>query len=740
MTGGGRKADPEVMLAKSKPDYITGQPVTVKVHCAAVSELACTYGSELDLGDMAEAAGLCHDYGKYGQLFKYLLLGKASGIDHALPGAVMASMFSRRVAEAVAGHHAGLSDYLRLKPVLNDVMHGARCELPSGKQPSLFGISEFKAAQDLFLADWPDANKIFSGVVGKDGCFDLASGRKWKDNLYMMLLERFLFSCLVDADYTVSCREETGDMPSEVFIRGRAGRCLERLECLRAGVVGSSAADAKVNALREAVYRSCVDFDTSKRFYLLSAPTGSGKSFAMARFAIGQCMADDSLDRVIFVLPFLTLTDQVAGMARGIFDDVLVDTSTADGTGRRHRYLTETWNAECIVTTTVQFFQSLFSNRPGDCRKLHRIVNSVIVLDEAQAIPSGLSRICLQCLYWLSERFGCKILVSTATPPRYDMIDGLDFSPEVLFDRSVFNFPLSKTGFDVVQTPVSLSDVADMSAKIDNCCVIVNLRAHALAIYNHWLETGVSDIYFITTDLCPDHRRAVIDEIAERQKAGLPVHASATQCIEAGVDLDFRKVFRAWAPLPSLVQSAGRQDRNGRYGAGSGMAVFLPHDPDRHGRRLYPSAEYYRDTSVTMRFSDHLDWSAFDGYYKQLFRDFGEKEGLRDALLNRDYKEFAQESRLIRSGGRQVIVPYGDAYDRLLDAFYDGTVTKADLAAVAGITVSTYATDGFDACCSEIIIRRRGVEMPSGAYILLDRNCYDVKTGLDFSKAGPLMV
>lgn len=728
-----------IYLAKSKPDVTSGRLVTVSAHCRAVACLARQYGDAIGLGSLSEAAGLCHDYGKYGSMFQDVIAGKMHGVDHAIPGAAMAGQFSERVAEAVAGHHAGLFDYSELKNLFRDVVDGSDCLLPSGKRPSLLGKEEFKTAQAQFFRDNPGFKQIAGLARQQESGFNLGSGIKWKDALYRMFLERFLFSCLVDADYTSSCHEETGDMPEERDIQRHVDACFDRLDVVRNNIISESKANDSINDLRDRVYASCSVFDHSKRFYLLSAPTGSGKSLAMMRFALEQCRSHDDINRVIFVLPFLTLTDQTAKLARDIFDDVLVDTST-EKDREDMRYMTETWNSECIVTTMVQFFQSLFSDKPGDCRKLHRIAHSVIVFDELQALPTELSRVCLQSLHWLCERFHCRILISTATPPQYSLISELDFDPEILFDRHMTGgFNLTRSGFDVMSDPIGLDAVAEMALKYDNSCVIVNLRAHARQIYKYWSDNHADDIYFITTDLCPDHRRAIIDTISSRQKNRQPVHVVSTQCIEAGVDLDFKRIFRAWAPLPSLVQSAGRQDRNGFYGS-SGMVVFLPDDPDRRDSKLYPSSRYCRDTTVTRRFADDMGWDAFHGYYRQLFSNFSEPDKLSSALCVRDYSLFSKASRLIRSGGRQVAVPYGPVYYRLLEAFYGNIVTRKDLSDASGILVSTYARDNFDMNCSELVIYRRGIEMHTGIYILTSKDCYDGHTGLDLSKACVSMV
>lgn len=725
-------------LAKSDRDE-NGNDITVKRHCQDVADLAYTYGLDIGVPYSAYLTGLVHDFGKYSDLFQKLLHGMASGIDHALPGAVLLYQFPE-AAVAVACHHDRLIPFSDLQFLLQDLMKGNFVDLSSGKQPSLSGKRELKSALQVFSVDFPDYQKSVQDTFSEISFFRLQDGPDWKKKLYHMLKCRMLYSCQIDADYTISSLNGKRNSNHKISIQNQLVSCFSRLSEKQRVIRLCSTADSQVNLLRNAVFHSCVNFKPDKDMYLLSAPTGSGKSLAMARFSLEQCLLDSSLERILFVLPFLTLTDQMYDLLSDIVDGILLDTSTTEQNVDPEFY--HTWNAPCIITTMVQFFGSLFSDRPGDCRKLHRLAHSVIVFDEIQALPNKLSRICMQSLYWLCEEYGCKILLSTATPPGYAQIPELDYEPHVLFDRCSFDFPLSRTGFSIWKDSVPLSYVTEKCLCYKNGCIIVNLRKHAREIYHIWKDRNVKDIYYVTTDLCPDDRTRIIAEIKERQVKGFPVHVVSTQCIEAGVDLDFEKIFRAMAPFSSLIQSAGRQNRNGRY-LDDNMVIFYP-EPDGQQHSLYPTFSYYHDSEMTGRLLEYISdpWELFDRYYQNLFHEFTEGKRLKESLLSEDYAEFAKASSLIEHSGVQVIVPSGSVYDIIWDAVCRNAVTKKHLAMAAGSMVSVYGMSNVDAYCTPVCIYRHGIRQKTGIYILneSDRGCYDRNTGLDFGKGHDILV
>lgn len=713
---------------------------TVCQHVCDVSELARQYGLEVGMGIAACVSGLLHDVAKYSDTFQDVLRGLKSNIDHACTSAALFDLMTkhrfRYISEVIAAHHGDLMAYEYLQPVFAKIVSGDKHDTgvtcPSGKTACAVGQQELVEIFNWFKFDFPDFK--ISGIEKFRPDF---SG--WKGKLEYMLRVRMLLSCLVDADYTASGLEAKNMSVSYQSKRIDAGACLDRLELYRTGIIQSSSASVDKNKLRNIVYNDCAQagLDLTHGFYTLTAPTGSGKTLGMLKFALTRCLHDSSKRRVIIVLPFLSISDQIVEIVREIIPDVIIDNSQVD-LDESQREIASTWDADCVVTTTVQFFGSLFSCRPSDCRKLHRIANSVILFDEIQALPVELSRVLMQVLRDLSRDYNACVCLSTATQPAYGKIVDLDFrAHEILQDVSACFAMSVRTGFEFRPELKSLIQVADSALCFRNACVIVNLKAHANEIYEYWRSKNIANCFLISTNLCGLHRLTLLREIKRLQSLGQSVHVVSTQCIEAGVDLDFEQVFRAMSPLPSLIQAAGRQNRNG-LGPASNLIIF---EPDVKSR--YPGVDYEKQSVLAKLLLsngvDLSDLSGIDMYYAKLFDGLFDSEPFGVSLDAMDFGSFARDTRLIKRSGYRVIVPYEsgfDAYREILDAVVSGHVTKRHLRLSGGISVQSYDKTGIDAHCQELVLRnyKTGLESHTGVYVLLPGHeaCYDSKMGLKF--------
>lgn len=712
-----------VYYAKSENSF--GTKIKVREHLKEVSDLAAKYGRQVGLEAEARAAGLLHDFGKYSEAFQEVIAGRRHHVDHAFPGAVLSKSLTRSIPEAVAAHHGSLTAYSCLNLRQDAIM------APSGKVSSLSGGDAYKSARDVLLSDFGQQYviKVLSGFKS-----DKTSG------LEHMMRTRMLLSCLVDADYSVSAYQDCHIGPYvEKLVPLDVDGSLSRLyEHHQEKVRGRCS--KKMSMLRNMVWEDCGLAAGNGRNYLtLTAPTGSGKTMGFFRFVLERCKADITRKRVIFVLPFLSLTDQIYEEAKELIPGTILDTSTAEQS-EENRELSSRWSAPCVVTTTVQFFTSLFSDRPGDVRKLHNLGDAVIVFDEIQSLPEHLSRVALQALNILVNTYGSTVLLSTATPPAYDAIDGLEYEPAEIMRDVAGCFALAEPEeIRWCPEPVSLEQIAQMALASDNCCVITNMKKHALAIYKAWENHDVKNIYLLSTDLCPEHRKKVVDEIARRQADGMPVHVSATQCIEAGVDLDFERVFRSVAPLSSVIQAAGRQNRGRNRPKGS-MVVFTI-DRDVTPGRAYPDSVYEEQSNGTLNLiksgRDLTDLSTLKDYYRRRFSEERTKQKLMDAIRCEDYAAFSMESRIIKRNGMLIVVPYDrEIYDEVLSAALDGHVTRGMMAKAVMTSVQSYAKDDVKSHCMELCIHnyRTGEDIHTGAWVLLPGHeaCYDQDIGLKF--------
>jgi CRISPR-associated endonuclease/helicase Cas3 len=523
------------------------------------------------------------------------------------------------------------------------------------------------------------------------------------------LYTRMLFSCLVDADRLDSggLSADQRQLPAPEYME----QLLRRVSELRA-----TTAESQVSKLRAQVLRECLDAASEPgSLFSLSVPTGGGKTLAAMAFALRRAMLQrNRFRRVIVVIPYLSIIEQNAQIYADIFgresllehhsgslvklvsdrkredgDDIEFfrpagDRDDEDGhfqiTGRRNA--TENWDAPLIVTTSVRFFESLFSNRPRDLRRVHNIARSIVILDEVQTLPRRLLGPLLGMIKELSGSWGVNFIFSTATQPAFECrLGGKDLRWEPGTIREIIREPQSlRRGLRraeiswEIDTPMGWSTITERMLAVDQCLAIVNIRDHAADLYGEVIrqvrERGRDDsgIFHLSTRMCAAHRLRVLGRIRDRLHANLPCQVISTQLVEAGVDVDFPLVLRALAPLDAIVQAAGRADREGlltaRLGKPGGLVVvFLPEDhrlpPNEYTEAARLTEALARQAlldgrSIQVDSEEHL-MRYFDRYY-----GVGEKEqgadlvGLRGQLK---LAALADEFEMISDRTREVFVP-----------------------------------------------------------------------------------
>lgn len=686
-----------IYYAKSEKN---GKHPTVGEHLAAVSELAGHYGAEVGMEAAAALSGKLHDFGKYSEAFQGVLQGSRRSIDHALPGAGFlcnAAKPTRGVKMAAAvinGHHDGLKSF----GTIEDYLRQSKTEWTvcnAGKESALWGQEAYQNAIKAFSQDFLDFKLPKLAVPPRT-----ETENKMLPNLEDMLYTRMLFSCLVDADHSVSANNESAEeiLQSEPKPLEPA-EALDRLTAHREEIRRKSrekiGADETLNRYRDELYERCgLAGEQEEGLYALTAPTGTGKTLALLHFALRHCQKHGK-KRIILVLPFLSLTEQTAKTCREIFPEVLEDHSQSRLSDDEREFAAN-WSAPLIITTTVKFFESLFSDWPTDCRKLHRIANSVVIFDEAQSLPTELTAATLHTVNTLCTRFRTTMVFSTATQPDFQAIPDMRWQPtEIVPDNEAMYRALGRVKVEWrtdERTP--LERIAEEMRGAENVCAILNLRRHARKLYDLLAETCEKDsLFLLTTDLCAAHRSSLVETIRKRQEEGLPCRVVATQCIEAGVDLDFAAMYRALAPLEAIIQAAGRCNRNGKQADGGRVVVFIP---DEEGT-LYPGDWYENAASIVERLVheqhglDIHDPAQIRGYYRQLLKNQMDKEKLTEAVMDMDYAEVAKQYQLIENRGVQVIVPYAaemELYREIHDIALKTGITPKLLKKAAGITVN----------------------------------------------------
>lgn len=592
---------------------------------------------------------------------------------------------------------------------------------PSGKTAALSGLAEYENAVQAFRRDFPDFQ------------FPKLPAAEEASNLEAMLDSRMLLSCLVDADYTVSALDTDPDyLQKSSGSQLDAERALDRLYAHRPTICQASKANRELNTRRDQVFFRCgASGQLPPGLFTMTAPTGIGKTLAMLHFALRHCQ-ENQMRRIIVVLPFLTLAEQSEKEYRKIIPDLLVDHSQSR-MPEDMRELAARWDAPMVITTSVRFFESLFSDRPTDCRKLHNIAGSVILFDEAQSLPAGLAPATVQAVQRLCRKYRCSMVFSTATQPDFSAIPGMVWQPtELIADVELLYQAMRRTNVEWrLQPGTPLSQIAEEMSRLDNVCTIVNLRRHARSLFAE-LQARCREegLYLLSNDLCPAHRLAVVEEIKHRRTDGQPCRVVATQCIEAGVDLDFDVLYRALAPLEAII--------HGRLPGGGRVVVFEPEEPGN----LYPGPSYEHAAAIvkTLLSRSDLDLNSpaqIRAYYQELYHDLHEDGDLRRAVEAKDYPSVARAYRLITKQGVRVIVPWQGAltqFGEIRREALDHGLTAGLLREAAPLTVSCFEREWVEQHATPLYFAGKAFreKAESGYYVLNmgHEMCYDAVTGL----------
>ena len=721
------------------------EQVEVKDHLRDVGMLSKEFGSQLGMEQEAEITGTVHDVGKLTDKFQDVLEGKAARVDHARVSAAflwrlllgthkctsekIANTNYAPILEAINAHHGTLICYNELKHSLRACMTAQNwLEGNDGKEVALTGRENYKGLEEIFRAELPEWKRI--GI--KNMTLQEEEGMLWS---------RLLLSCLVDADYTASAEEDGEIIPKPP--KCDAENWLERLNAHRTELARNSTADEKLNALRNELFETCGRAgDNAPGIYTLTAPTGTGKTLALLHFALRQCCKNGQ-QRIIIVLPFITLTEQNATEYRKILgDDVLLEDHSQRQLTEEQRKFSQRWNMPVIVTTSVRFFEGLFAAKAPNLRKLHQLANSVIIFDEAQSLPAKLFPATLRTIQALCNlpKKNVTMLFSTATQPDYQAIPQLTWrATEICPNHAEMYRQLRRvqvTWRISLNERMSWIEIAQRMAEQRSICTIVNMKKHAKKLFDA-LQTECEEesIFYMTTELCPAHRRVVIEQIKKRLREGLPCRVIATQCIEAGVDLDFDNVFRALAPLESIIQAAGRCNRNGRHSEGGQVLVFLPAEDNLYPDNWYRKAAMLVSALYVEKPIDLMNPSDIQRYYQKLFWKLKGDDKLNEAIQMQDYAGVEKNYRIIKNDGVQVLVPYEPKYEKfeaLKEEALERGVTAEWMHEAAELCVTAYANDDFSRYAEQLYFagKRNESRQPSGYWVLRRKDDYHMNTGL----------
>jgi CRISPR-associated endonuclease/helicase Cas3 len=571
---------------------------TLRDHLQNVSELAAKFAEPFDSSDWARAAGILHDAGKARPEFQLRLEGKHSPIDHAIDGAMLAqSLFPKGhgranegspLAPIIAGHHGGLPDAMNLKSREQRWSEDSSIEDARKRFASLLDLVPEESI-DVRRASFPRSSSH------GDERYEFAT-------FNMFLLEHLLYSSLVDADWLdteAAMSQETSNRRLHAVADQRPlGELLVKLEQYLS-VLSAEAPDTPINQARSTMLETARGKATlPPGIFSLDMPTGSGKTLTSLEFALRHAVANKQR-RVIYAIPFMSIVEQNAQIMKDILgnENVLEHFSSYDfglsdadienengeirERGLRERILVQNWDAPIVVTTNVQLFESLFSNSPSRSRKVHNIASSVIVLDEVQCLPNRLLLPTLAMLESLVNSAHVSVVLCTATQPGLE--DCFPFHTPVtqLISKEERHEELFSARSDIDATrlgdkSIGMDELVELIISSDESLCIVNSRRAAASLFMELKNRypGAEGTFHLSALMVPEHRSKVIAEIKQRVAEGLPCHVVSTQLIEAGVDVDFPMVLREMTGIDSLLQAAGRCNREGRMKASGKVVVF----------------------------------------------------------------------------------------------------------------------------------------------------------------------
>ncbi|GGB54121.1 CRISPR-associated helicase/endonuclease Cas3 [Oceanisphaera marina] len=584
-------------------------------------------------------------------------------VDHSTWGAKKAIELYPQIglllAYTIAGHHAGLAN---------------------GKAQEK---QKLTSLESRLLADLPQLHEIWQQELSLVDQLKLPAGfiaKKDRGLFQLSLLTRMIFSCLVDADFidTDNFYRKVENKPlRDIYTYPSLVELNNRLDKL----LNSFKADTQVKQLRRDILQHVqAQAEQSPGLFSLTVPTGGGKSLTSLSFAL-QHAIKHGMKRVIYVIPFTSIVEQNAAVFRGAFgelgeDAVLEhhsafedDESKALESKEKRQLAMQNWDAPIIVTTSVQFFESLFANRPSRCRKLHNIANSVVILDEVQTLPLNLLRPCVTLLDELALNYKTSLVLCTATQPALNkeqgFFDGFENVRELAPNPIELYEKLRRVNVRHIGALTDEELAAEFEGN-DQLLCIVNNRRHARSLYQ--AIAHLPGTFHLTTLMYAKHRSEVLAEIRQTLKSGKPCRVVSTSLIEAGVDVDFPLVLRAEAGLDSIAQAAGRCNREGiRDIKKSETRVFATENEDwAPPPELKQFAQVFR--SVARKHGeDLLSLEAVEDYFKQLYWQKGEQELDAKNLLgllksscpvSLPFEKIAQEFKFIESNMLPVIVPF----------------------------------------------------------------------------------
>ena len=690
---------------------------TIKEHLFHTAELAGQFASRFGNADWGYCAGMLHDIGKYSSAFQEKIRADSNRkVDHSTAGAKVClekDGVYHFLSYCIAGHHSGLPD------------SGSSSD--TGNMPTLRGrerkrIEDFSAYKEEIQV--PELKTLpFDPKTVPDVDFSLS------------VFIRILYSCLVDADFL----DTEAAMAEGLTMRDPGEEMAVLFRRLKKFITGwlQNEETNTVNGRRTEILKCCLESGRKgKGLFQLTVPTGGGKTIASLAFAL-QHAVEHQMDRIIYVIPYTSIIEQNAEIFRRILGEqnVLENHYNVDyGNSEELKPMqlaAENWDKPVVVTTNVQFFESLFANRSSKCRKLHNIANSVIIFDEAQMLPTDYLKPCIAMMEELVGNYGASIVLCTATQPVLGPFFRRDLQVTELCPRIEEQFRFFRRTRFQNEGTLSEETLLDKLKEETEALCIVNTKKRAQNLYRKLKGPGV---FHLSTAMYPKHRKRILAQIRAVLERGERCILIATSLVEAGVDLDFHTVYRQLAGVDSMVQAAGRCNREGKRNADESITHLFSLD----GKERVPGQQLPIDVSKIL-LAEGKEITTLQGvasYFEALYHFRGEsldKKNILGAFKGGKcpFARIARDFKLIEEQTKTVFIAKEEESKQLLMLLKHGGCTKTRMRQAGQYCIQLYENE-LEKLQGAGMLRPISDEIED-FFELRDENQYMEDMGLDLS-------
>lgn len=660
----------------------SGKYQTVSNHLENVAKLSGEFAKDFGAENTAYVSGMLHDVGKCSREFQDRLLNNGPKVDHSTAGAIEAGnlygrLFKIVLGYIICGHHSGLMNYGSEESGL---------KLRFNKEIPKYEVEDINVNIDV-----------------KELTRELPKKMSGHNGFTLGFYIRMLYSCLVDADF----------LDTEEFMNIAASekrKCNEEFSVLNELFESymkrknENCNISKINLYRQEIYKDCIKTASQGvNLFSLTVPTGGGKTLSSMAFALKH-LKHNNLKKIICVIPYTSIIEQNAKQYKDIFgeenvlehhsnfdfSEVKKDTDSDWGSSSKKleytleklKYASENWDIPIIVTTNVQFFESLFANKSSRCRKIHNMSNSIVIIDEAQMMPTKFLKPTLNALTELVNNYNTSVVLTTATKPEFPK-DILKEKPKEIIDEPEKLYDALKRVKVNYLGKLSDENLVERIDNLERVLVVVNTRKHAEKLYE---KADKNNLFHLSANMCPAHRSELLKEIKRKLKNGEPCKIISTQLIECGVDISLPVVYRSLSGIDSIAQAAGRCNREGEVDLGQ---VYVFESTEDYGKAImYQSRTAECGRQILEQFEDPLSLKAISKYFELLYDTEKDKLDAKNIMDNFEerakelafsFEKTAKDYKLIDET-ESLIIPYNDDASKLIETLkyseYPNTIAR----------------------------------------------------------------